>query len=167
MVTGGVAPVSGWAAFENLSGDADDSSALRAARSDLSTQRQAALGTTTGALQFAPPVIDFREQISHELVVRVRAGSASERTVRLSREVIASAVAHGMRPLTLLACAIVARDQLPAGWQPRRVGEAALPPEILTVLRQVFRVTDASRHATALLDAGQDVLLVGEHGAGK
>jgi hypothetical protein len=104
-----------------------------------------------------------------ELSVTV-VGPAGSHLVRLSRASVEAAVAaeEGVAPpLVLVVQALLAGGSLPADWQPRRVGPAAIRPEVLVAYRRVARRTAARTQVEQAVEARRDVLLAGAHGSGK
>src|SRR5262249_32776232 len=102
------------------------------------------------------------------LVVPVVSPSGSRREVRLSRLVIFRAYHREISPVTLVACALAAPNDLDATWRPKRVGLAEAPTrDLLNVYTELFRFTDWAGQVERFLVGGRDVLLLGKHGSGK
>ncbi|MEV4769409.1 ATP-binding protein [Micromonospora humida] len=156
-----------WEAVEALAPEAGAYDVLLAARSDLTRQRDELLAGREAALSFRKPSIQFRDR-TDELVIEVQAAGGAV-YVRLTPEVIRAAVDHrDTTPLDLLAAGLLARGTLERGWRPQRVGQAHAPgPETRAYYERMYRSTPASARVEGHLDAGNDVVVIGDPGSGK
>ncbi|MFG1917984.1 hypothetical protein [Micromonospora sp. NPDC048898] len=142
---------------------------LTAAHKDLTSQT-AMLDERPAALRVVSATAEFRDSVGHELVVRVESmGHTAE--VRLSEHVVRTTTegdgAHAVTPLVLVAYALQ-KDPFGLRWQPRRVGHAEPPSaEAMEYYARLDRLTEASTQVERQLEAGRDVLVIGEHGCGK
>lgn len=145
-----------------------DSHVLQAAAADLAQELAGLHLEGDAALSFTDPYVDIAG-VTSSLVVEVQ-GHSGRCEVRLTRPYIDVAIARGIPPLALLASVLVLGDRPEAAeaFKPKRVGEARRPSdEFLQENRRFFQYTEALDQATGALEAGRDVVLVGDHGAGK
>ncbi|MFG1777556.1 hypothetical protein ACGFIG_14125 [Micromonospora sp. NPDC049048] len=160
----------GWRTVAALGPDAGAYELLTAAHKDL-TGQVALLDGQPATLRVLSATTEFRESVGHELVVRVEAtGSPVE--VRLSEETVRAVAGgdgtHGVTPLVLLGYALHRAEPIGPGWRPKRVGHAQLPNAgAMEYYQRLHRMTDGSAQAERHLEAGNDVVVIGEHGCGK
>ncbi|MEU4470944.1 hypothetical protein [Micromonospora sp. NPDC023888] len=158
-----------WPAVNALSPKVGAYELLIAAHKDLNAQT-AMLDERPAALRVVSASPEFREGVGHELLIRVEAmGHTTE--VRLSEKVVRAAAfgaaQHGVTPLVLLSYALQ-KDPFASGWQPRRVGHAEPPSaSAMEYYARLDRLTDSSTQVEQQLEAGRDVVVIGEHGCGK
>ncbi len=153
--------------------EVNDFDLLTAARNDLMEQRDRLLRGTGGAGQQWPVLRVDKASVTGERLGELSVtvvGPAGSRLVRLSRSPVKAALAaeEGVAPpMALVVQALLAEGVLPAGWRPRRVGPAAIRPDVLVAYRRVARRTAARTRVEQAVEAGRDVLLAGAHGSGK
>ncbi|MGC5289513.1 prenyltransferase/squalene oxidase repeat-containing protein [Micromonospora sp. DT231] len=158
-----------WLAVNALGSDPGAYELLTAAHKDLTTQT-ALLDERPAALRVLSATTEFRDGVGHELVVRVEAmGQPTE--VRIAEKIVRATTtgdgAHGVTPLVLVAYALQ-KDPFGSGWRPRRVGHAEPPSvEAMEYYARLDRLTDSSTQVERQLEAGRDVVVIGEHGCGK
>ncbi|MEU4532233.1 hypothetical protein AB0F49_28785 [Micromonospora ureilytica] len=158
-----------WLAVNALSPEAGAYELLTAARQDLTTQT-ATLDERPAALRVVSATPEFLDGVGHELVIQVESKEHSTE-VRLSEDVVRATAygdgAHGVTPLVLLAYALQ-KDPFGLGWRPRRVGHAELPSvTAMTYYSRLHRSTTSSTQVEEYLEAGRDVVVIGDHGCGK
>ncbi len=158
----------GWKAVSALGSDATILELLDAARLDLLAQtalpngRRAALHVSTEVTrQFVNGV--------HGLMVRVETAGEPLQVWLPEAAVRVAAVSVGVSPLVLLSYALVEwGETLGDWWQPKRVGHAQLPNQTtMDYYARLHRITPSSIKVDEMLEAGQDVVVVGDHGCGK
>ncbi|MFF5218647.1 hypothetical protein [Micromonospora sp. NPDC000442] len=163
-----VEPPAGWKAVSALGSDATILELLDAARLDLLAQtalpngRRAALHVSTEVTrQFVNGV--------HGLMVRVETPGEPLQVWLPEAAVRVAAVSVGVSPLVLLSYALVEwGETLGDWWQPKRVGHAQLPNQTtMDYYARLHRITPSSIKVDEMLEAGQDVVVVGDHGCGK
>ncbi|MGV9214553.1 hypothetical protein ACTFTM_22055 [Micromonospora sp. RB23] len=158
-----------WLAASALSPTASAWDLLTAAQNDLIAQTRM-LDERPAALRVVSVTPEFRDDMGHELLIRVDTmGQPTE--ARLSEKVVRATVngneAHGVTPLALLSYALQ-KDPFGPGWRPRRVGHATLPPEkVMGYYARLHRSTASATQVEQHLEAGRDVVVIGEHGCGK
>ncbi|MBX7266137.1 hypothetical protein KIF24_08955 [Micromonospora sp. Llam7] len=160
----------GWKALGALSPDADAFEVLGAARQDLLAQASLPEGRRAALHVFPEVTVEFAGGV-HGLVVRVDAPAEplqvwlSEAAVRVA----SASMSVGVTPLVLLSYALAEwGEPLGAGWRPKRVGHAQLPNQTtMDYYARLHRITPGSSKVDEMLEAGHDVVVVGDHGCGK
>ncbi|MEO3773436.1 prenyltransferase/squalene oxidase repeat-containing protein [Micromonospora sp. B9E7] len=158
-----------WTAVNALSLNAGTYELLTAAHTDLLAQA-ALLDERPVALRVVSATPEFREGKGDQLLIRVE--TMGQRTqVGLSEKVVRATVngdrTHGVTPLALLSYALQ-KDPFGPGWRPKRVGNAKLPSEkVMKYYARLHRSTASSTQVEQHLEAGRDVVVIGEHGCGK
>ncbi|WBB53989.1 hypothetical protein [Verrucosispora sp. WMMD573] len=161
-------PTTDWKAVNSLGPEAAILDLLEAARQDLLAQLSPTGNHRAALPVYAEVTTEFANGV-HGLKVRVETPDEPLQVRLPEAAVRVAAVSVGISPLVLLSYALVQwGEPLGPSWQPKRVGHAQLPNQsTMEYYARLHRITRSSSRVEEMLEAGHDVVVVGDHGCGK